>query len=143
MTGILITGHGNFSSGLLSAVRLLASDQKLVAGVDFLEEQSTDTLKQNLSAKINELGESILIIADLQGGSPYNVAVNLKTECAVKNIEVIAGGNLPMVLTSVFERDDKPLNELAEKVISNGIRGIKQFELVKRADIQQELSDGI
>lgn len=143
MTGVLITGHGSFSSGLLSAVKLLASEQELVIGVDFLAEHSTDTLKQNLRASIDKLGDDILILADLQGGSPYNVAVELKTECAIKHIEVVAGGNLPMILTSIFEREDKSLDELVEKIIKNGQRGIKQFELLKRSDAGQEFDDGI
>lgn len=37
MVGILITGHGNFSTGALSAVNLVAGNPGNVSAVDFVE----------------------------------------------------------------------------------------------------------
>ena len=44
MVGIVITGHGHFPGGILSAVELVAGKQDRVIGVDFEAGQSSGTL---------------------------------------------------------------------------------------------------
>jgi PTS system N-acetylgalactosamine-specific IIA component len=46
MVSILITGHGNFPSGALSAVNLVAGNPGNVAAVDFVEGMSAEELKE-------------------------------------------------------------------------------------------------
>ena len=45
MTGIIITGHGHFPTGLLSAVSLVAGKPEKVEAVDFTEGMSSEELK--------------------------------------------------------------------------------------------------
>ena len=44
MTGIIITGHGHFPTGLLSAVSLVAGKPEKVEAVDFTEGMSSEEL---------------------------------------------------------------------------------------------------
>ena len=48
MTGIIITGHGHFPTGLLSAVSLVAGKPEKVEAVDFTEGMSSEELKGQL-----------------------------------------------------------------------------------------------
>ena len=48
MIGILVTGHGNFASGLTTALELLAGPQEAYQAVDFLPEHSADELKEKM-----------------------------------------------------------------------------------------------
>ena len=41
MVGIIITGHSNFATGIVSAVRLVAGEQKNLEVVDFYDTYST------------------------------------------------------------------------------------------------------
>jgi len=138
MIGILITGHGNFASGILSSLKMIVSEPEHVIGVDFTEEDSTDILKKRMLEMIPRLGTEILILTDLQGGTPYNTSVILKTELKEFRIEVLAGCNLPMLITAVFGRNHLSLAELAKQVTDSGKDNIKQF-IYQSADHNKEI----
>ena len=79
MTGIIITGHGHFPTGLLSAVSLVAGKPEKVEAVDFTEGMSSEELKGQLREAAGRLDEKeILILADLTGGTPFNMAAAVK-----------------------------------------------------------------
>lgn len=143
MIGVIVTGHGNFASGILSSVKLITGEQEKVMGVDFLEEDSTAVLTEKLRKAINDLGTEIIIFSDLAGGSPFKNAVGLKMEMTNKQIEVISGSNLPMILETVFMRNGISVPQLAETAISNGISGIAVFKLNEKVDIETNEEDGI
>ena len=62
MVGILITGHGNFPSGALSAVNLVAGNPGNVSAVDFVEGMSAEELKekmQEIAISLHGVGEMV------------------------------------------------------------------------------------
>ena len=145
MLGLLVTGHGHFATGLGSSLELIAGAQTNVAYVDFESEHSIEVLKANLTKAFDSLKEydGVLVLSDLPGGSPFKTAVELKFERPDQVIEVISGTNLPLLIasstmTSVF---DSPL-DLAEAMIPEGKDSIIRFELVARAE-ENEDEDGI
>ncbi|WP_313152762.1 PTS fructose transporter subunit IIA [Lacrimispora sp.] len=130
MVGFLITGHGNFASGIISAVELVAGRTNRLVGVDFLESCSTDDLEGKLLDALEELQkdyEEILILSDLTGGSPYNQSVMIKMENPQLNIEVISGSNFPMVIAGIFDGEDMTLKELTHSMIAKGRESINCF----------------
>lgn len=143
MVGMIITGHGSFASGLLSALKLLLGEPPLVWAVDFSEDQSTDELKENLLKAVSHSEESILILADIKGGSPYNQSVLIKSELKERNIEVVSGTNLPMLILGALERKDKTVEEVAKQVLVNGKAGIDQFILKTNLQTISDRDDGI
>lgn len=145
MIGLLITGHGHFATGLNSSLELIAGAQSNVALVDFEADHSVEVLKDNLVKALDSLKEydGVLVLSDLPGGSPFKTAVELKYERPDQPIEVIAGTNLPLLvscatMTAVFEN---PL-DLAEAMIQEGKDSIMRFELA--ASVEEEVDeDGI
>jgi len=95
-------------------------------------------LKKRMLEMIPRLGTEILILTDLQGGTPYNTSVILKTELKEFHIEVLAGCNLPMLITAVFGRNHLSLAELAKQVTDSGKDNIKQF-IYQAADHKKEI----
>ena len=49
MIGLIVTGHGNFASGLTSSLKLIAGEPKNYVAVDFLESYSVDDLERELT----------------------------------------------------------------------------------------------
>ena len=105
MTGIIITGHGHFPTGLLSAVSLVAGKPEKVEAVDFTEGMSSEELKGQLKEAADRLEEQeILILADLTGGTPFNMAAAVKMEETEKHFAVVSGVNMPALVEGVFSR---------------------------------------
>lgn len=104
MLGIIVSGHGHFASGLVSALQLLAGEPEAVQTVDFEAQDSIEILESKLKAAIDTLGDTagIMIMTDLQGGSPFNVS--MKLALADERLELVTGTNLPMLVEAYMSR---------------------------------------
>lgn len=126
MVGIIVTGHGSYATGITSGLMLLAGEPELYEAVDFLPEDSIELLTEKLEAAIGHLDscEGILILADLAGGSPFNVSLRLKLG-SEKPMEVIGGANLPVLLDSYMSRN--MISDVAELAVSSLANGREQL----------------
>ncbi len=99
MTGIIITGHGFFATGIYSAIELIAGPQNHCKTVEFHTQNSFAEFKAKFNQTINELSEftEIVVLADLLGGTPFNVASEISAG-SEKKIVVLGGVNVGMIL---------------------------------------------
>lgn len=143
MIGLVVTGHGNYGTGLLSNIQLLAGEQENLIAVDF-KGDSVDVLHDEFKAAFEKLKgcDGVLVLADLAGGTPFNQAVVCKTECPDQKIEVVGGASAAMLLVANSSREwaDDPA-ELAEDVMSEAKDAIVRFVLETHEDDADE--DGI
>ena len=58
-----------------------------------------------------EDGDGVIVLTDMFGGTPSNLAISLLDK---SNVEVIAGMNLPMLIKLAKIRDSKTLPEAVE-----------------------------
>ena len=136
MVGIIITGHCNFATGIASAVKLVAGQQKNLEAVDFLDTYSTEELK----TKLTELEEckNIIFFTDIVGGSPFKISAELAATSS-KNIKIISGTNLGMLIENVMMRDmDINFDELVETAISTGKQQVLKFEMCRETEADQQ-----
>ena len=121
--GILLITHNNIGKVLLeTALTNLHREDKPALAIpisfDCDPEQSTSDCRQVLEAA--NQGEGVLVLTDMYGATPSNIAHNLSDGSEVK---VVAGLNLPMLMR-VLNYADKGLDELVEKAISGGKEGV-------------------
>lgn len=143
MVGIIISGHGNFASGLQSSLKLISGGFPNVLFVDFLETDSTDQLKQKFLNALDQLKDcnEILALTDLVGGSPFKTFAQLSVEVS-QNIKVIGGTNLPMAIDAAMTKDIvDDLESLVSNVLNSGKDNILQFEIIE--DTKDNFDDGI
>ena len=114
MIGVIVTGHGNFATGLTSSVKLIAGSPENYVPVDFTQDKSTDDLERELREAIDLLKAScsgILIFTDLVGGSPFKVSAELSVELKDSvPIAVLSGTNLGMLVEGRTGRRRRNLN---------------------------------
>ena len=138
MIGIIVAGHGNFPTGIMSAVSLIAGNPEHIKAVDFVKGMSSQKLEEQMEA----LGTSeILVMTDLLGGTPFNVASGIKTESG-KSIKVLAGTNLAMAVEAIFSRELMGLEELAEIIRQSAKDGVEDFDSLGNDD-EMIFEDGV
>ena len=147
MIGLLVTGHGHFADGIHTSANMIAGESEYVRYVNFEEGMSTEQLAEKLNAAYDELRscDGVVVLSDLPGGSPFKTAVECKFTRPEQKIEVIAGTNLPMIVTAVtmLDMEDDP-RSLADELIETGRDCIALFELeAATAESESEESDGI
>lgn len=144
MIGLLVTGHGNFASGLTSSVNLIAGEQESYQYVDFLPEYSVEDLARELTKAMDALKdcEGILVLSDLAGGSPFKTAVEIGFPRG--NVAVIGGSNLPMLVEMTMTRKfmtDIDVFALADMALNTGKDQIVRYEF---KPVEQDIpEDGI
>ncbi|GEM03112.1 PTS N-acetylgalactosamine IIA component [Halolactibacillus miurensis] len=127
MAQLIVTGHANFSSGLLSSVKLITGLDEKFTAVDFLESMGAEALNQELQAKIQETNDDVLIFTDLPGGTPFNQSVLIKTTLTDRTIEVVSGTNLPMLVEASM-MDQQPIGVLLTSLINTGQDNVMYYQ---------------
>lgn len=144
MIGIVVTGHGHFPGGLLSAVELVAGKPEDVMWVDFESGQSSDDLRAALRTAVESLkAEEVLILADLVGGTPFNTAVLLKGQIPEKKIRVLAGINMAGMVEAVFSRSILPFEALVKQVKTAAADGVVDLDDLSTDSEEAEFEDGL
>lgn len=129
MLGLIVSGHGHFAGGLVSALKLLAGEPEALQTVEFEAQDSIEILEEKIKAAVKALDDTdgIVIMTDLQGGSPFNVS--MKLALADKKLEVVTGTNLPMLVEAYMSRsmyDDA--ETLSEAVTAAGKAQVNRLE---------------
>ncbi|MFX3948717.1 PTS sugar transporter subunit IIA [Streptococcus suis] len=144
MIKVIVVAHGQFSSGILTSLKLIAGEVENIEAIDFSEGMSAQELKARIKAAI--LGErEVLILTDLLGGTPFKVSVELATEQKEQNVVVLSGLNLAMILEANFSRLTDDLEQLVGKLITTSKDGIvDSVSLLAEDNHDEELfEDGI
>lgn len=126
MIGIIVTGHGNFASGLMSAIKLVAGNPEKIIALDFPQEYSTDDLELDLKQALKDLSEckedGYLIFTDLPKEKPSKVCYDFAEKYKdTYPIAVVTGVNLGMLLESNIARGYvSDLDALADMAVETG-----------------------
>lgn len=121
--GILLITDGQSGPALLRSVGKILGDLPLdCATLTVLNTDNPGQMQHEAEALCDKLdhGQGVLILTDLFGSTPSNIANAL---CPHPYRRVIAGLNLPM-LTRLLNYPDLDLDALAEKAISGGRDGV-------------------
>lgn len=97
MIGIVIVAHGGLAHEYLAAVEHVVGSQTGVRAIA-IEPDCDRSLKQAeicAAAEDVDRGDGVLIVTDMFGGSPSNLALNA---CAKEDRRILYGANLPMLI---------------------------------------------
>ena len=125
---LLLVTHEQIAQSLINIVQgVLNRDCKNVAAIEIPMDAPLDEVKSSAQVKLSQLDTSdgILLLTDLMGSTPFNVARQLLSEN--DNAALVSGLNLPMLLKLANYRS-LTLDQLAEKAIIGGQNGITLHE---------------
>lgn len=121
--GIILVGHGKFGSSILHTAESIIGAQSDCVSISVdIAHAVEDTIRRlNDAARMLDKGEGVIILTDMFGGTPTNLALALLSQ---HQVEVITGMNLPMLLKVLENRDRVSLSELADLAHNAGKAGI-------------------
>ena len=126
MIGIVLVSHGRFAAELLRSAELIIGEQKDVATFGLEQGDSVDELRVAVRNAIRTLddGSGVLVLTDLFGGSPSNVAAANMRDLSYYSL---TGINLPMLIEALTMRDSLSIDKLVNYTLAAGIEGIKNI----------------
>jgi mannose PTS system EIIA component len=97
MIGLVLVTHGRLASEFIVAMEHVVGPQERIAGICIGPDDDMDRRRKDIAEAIAEVddGSGVIILTDLFGGTPSNLAISLMKS---DKIEVIAGVNLPMLI---------------------------------------------
>ncbi len=120
MIGIVLISHARMASETKNALEHVLGTQTSIEAVDVsnFEFSKEDQEKFKALVATADQGQGVLVMADLFGSTPCNIALSLLQQ---DKVEVVAGFNLPCVIKAATLREkDISLVELAKTTISAG-----------------------
>lgn len=97
MIGLILVTHGGLADEFVHAMEHVVGKQEALATICIGPNDDMAVRRQEIADAIREVdaGEGAIILTDLFGGTPSNLAISLLD---TGRIEVIAGINLPMLI---------------------------------------------
>jgi mannose PTS system EIIA component len=97
MIGLVLVTHGRLASEFLVAMEHVVGPQKAVETICIGPEDDMETRRAEIAAAVDAVndGSGVILLTDLFGGTPSNLAISLLQS---GQVEVIAGVNLPMLI---------------------------------------------
>ena len=121
--GVVIVTHYQLGEQMLQALHSIIPKASDFYAVSVSPDQTVDEMRAAISEKLAEAenGHGVLILTDMFGGTPSNIALSFLGEM---NVEVVTGINLPMLIKLATLRDEKSLEDLATFIKDYGQRNI-------------------
>ena len=97
MIGLVLVTHGKLATEFVTAMEHVVGPQPAVIAVCIGADDDMETRRADIARAIIEAdsGKGVIVLTDLFGGTPSNLAISLMQPGSV---EVIAGINLPMLI---------------------------------------------
>jgi PTS system mannose-specific IIA component len=124
MIGLVIATHSNLSQELINAAEMVIGPLTNVLAVCIGKEDGLEDIRNAMARAIEEVGrdgEGVAIMTDMFGGTPANISLSFLDP---RQVEVLTGVNLPMVLKFFNTREGLPLAELVTQLKSYGQQSI-------------------
>ncbi len=137
MIGILIVTHGGIAEELVRSAAAITSDSEHLAAVGLGWNEEADSARQRIEEGLAavDAGSGVLILTDMFGGTPSNLALPFLQE---GRVEIVTGVNLPMLVRALAGRREESLPSLARSVRDRGRKAIEVASALLAAAPQVE-----
>lgn len=131
-THIVVVNHGRFGEELIRSAELIVGKIDHIHAVSLLPGMSIEEYYGLMKDTLQQLDGDILVLADLYGGTPSNVAMMMQREF---HVHVLCGVNLAMLIELVMKRaheDTKDVETIIRDVLESARGAIlepKQIEV--------------
>ena len=97
MIGLVLVTHGRLAAEFVVAMEHVVGPQERIATICIGPDDDMEARRKDIAKAIAKVdaGTGVIILTDLFGGTPSNLAISLMES---DKIEVIAGVNLPMLI---------------------------------------------
>ena len=119
MIGMVLVTHGRLAEELIAALEHVVGSQPNIISIcigpdDDMEPRRQENLE---SASKADEGDGVVLLTDMFGGTPSNLAISVMDNA---NVEIIAGVNLPMLIKLASVRKTETLTEAIESAQEAG-----------------------
>lgn len=132
MIGVVIVTHGALAREFISISEHVVGKQEQILPICIAPDDNIERCREQIlkaAAKV-DTGEGVVILTDMFGGTPSNLAISIMGE---RKVEVIAGVNLPMMIKLLSVRSEQTIEQAVLSAQESGRKYINvASNLLKR-----------
>jgi PTS system mannose-specific IIA component len=119
MIGALVVTHGHLGQELVAAAEMIVGEISHIRAVTIGWHDDVNDAQADIEKHISEVesGSGVLILTDMFGGTPSNIALSFHNPGTV---DVLTGVNLPMIIKIANQKEGDTLQSLARMVRDQG-----------------------
>ena len=119
MIGLVLVTHGRLAEEFRLALEHVVGAQSQIAAICIGPEDDMEQRRRDImdATRACDTGKGVVILTDMFGGTPSNLAISLIDH---GQVEVIAGVNLPMLIKLASLRASEPLPALVARAQEAG-----------------------
>lgn len=108
MIGLVLVTHGHLANEFRAALEHVVGPQRQVETVSIGPDDDMEQRRKDIIAAVAKVdfGDGVVILTDMFGGTPSNLAISMMNEAKV---DVVAGINLPMLIKLASVRETASL----------------------------------
>ena len=113
MIGLVLVTHGRLAEEFIAVTEHVVGPQKQIAAVCIAPNDDMEAKRKEILQKIKDVdtGKGVLLLTDMFGGTPSNLAISVTQD---RKVESLAGINLPMLIKLASVRQTETLQQLAQ-----------------------------
>ena len=113
MIGVVVVSHGKLARELVAAAEHVVGAQENFTSISIEPDDDMEARREQIiqTAKASDTGSGVVILSDMFGGTPSNLAISVMPQ---GKIEVIAGANLPMLIKLAEVRGQMSIGDAAK-----------------------------
>ena len=113
MIGLVIVTHGGLANEFRAALEHVVGEQHQLEAICIGPDDDMEKRREDIAVATKDVdsGDGVILLTDMFGGTPSNLAISLLDH---GRVEVIAGVNLPMLIKLVGVREKMSLEEAVE-----------------------------
>jgi PTS system mannose-specific IIA component len=118
IAGVVVT-HGQLAVEFLAAAETIVGAVSYITAVSIGWQDDVEVARGEIERAIKQVsqGRGVLLLTDMFGGTPTNIASMFLAE---GKVEIVTGVNLPMLIKLMNQNGDETLAELAARVRDAG-----------------------
>ena len=119
MIGALVVTHGHLGQELVAAGEMIVGDISHIKAVSIGWHDDVNDARKDIEKRLAEVesGSGVLILTDMFGGTPSNIALSFHDP---GKVDVLTGVNLPMIIKIASQKEGDTLESLARIVRDQG-----------------------
>lgn len=133
MIGLVLVTHGALANEFKSALEHVVGPQEYCETIPIGPDDNMENRRNDILAAVDRAdnGDGVIILTDMFGGTPSNLAISVMQNRAV---EVIAGVNLPMLVKLGRVRNDMNIRDAVNLAQEAGRKYITVANSILGAD---------
>lgn len=137
MKHFVIATHGHFSRELIRSAALIMGDGPEILHLCMCETTTGEEIRSQIRQKLEKCGQEdqVIMMTDVLGGSICTLCSEFLAD---SRVHVLAGVNMPMLLTVLGSWEFMDTEELIQEAVRSGREGICYVNSMQ-ADTEEEL----